>query len=95
MRTFMILLLLIIAVGDMCVAGAADDIPVTLAGATPADMLLYLYDVVLTPYMLNDDNGEGGALGSQLCRGGKSHTTSGRCPDDLLDDNYDDGDGIL
>uniref|UniRef100_A0A2A4IWR4 Uncharacterized protein n=1 Tax=Heliothis virescens TaxID=7102 RepID=A0A2A4IWR4_HELVI len=89
MKSVVILLVLSIAVGDMYVAGAADDIPMTLASATPADMLLYLYDVVLTPHMLTDDNGEGGpVLGSTLCPGGKPPTKGGHCPQQGPYDDY-------
>ncbi|PZC82497.1 hypothetical protein B5X24_HaOG210246 [Helicoverpa armigera] len=91
MRAVMILLALSIAACDMCVGGASDDIPVTLAGAAPADILLYLYDVVLTPHMLTDRNREGGPLvGSSLCPGGTPRTKSGQCPLQDKDYLYDD-----
>ncbi|PZC82496.1 hypothetical protein B5X24_HaOG210245 [Helicoverpa armigera] len=80
MRAVMILLALSIAACDMCVGGASDDIPVTLAGAAPADILLYLYDVVLTPHMLTDTNTEGGTIPSPQCPGGMPRTKSGQCP---------------
>ncbi|PZC82495.1 hypothetical protein B5X24_HaOG210244 [Helicoverpa armigera] len=89
MKLDIILLALSIAACDMCVGGASDDIPVTLAGAAPADILLYLYDVVLTPHMLTDTNREGGgALPSPYCPHGKPPTKGGHCPD-IPDYYYD------
>ncbi|KAF9822817.1 hypothetical protein SFRURICE_000886 [Spodoptera frugiperda] len=56
-------------------------VPAVLEGAAPEDVLLYLYDVVLTSFMQNEPNNQGSIATGRICPGGLRPLTSGNCPD--------------
>ncbi|KAF9822816.1 hypothetical protein SFRURICE_000885, partial [Spodoptera frugiperda] len=56
-------------------------VPAVLEGAAPEDVLLYLYDVVLTSFMQNEPNDQGSIGTGVTCPGRLQPLLSGKCPD--------------
>ena len=77
MRAVIFLAVIVTVVADL---PPSLPVPIVLEKATPVQVLLYLYDVVLTSYMSLEVNNEGNALNSYLCPGGKPKLLSGVCP---------------
>ena len=57
---------------------STDPVPAVLEDATPADVLMYLYDVVLKAYMNRDTNAQG-LTSTKWCPGGMLTFEDGRC----------------
>ena len=79
-RAVFILVAVAAAAADLSGILPSIPVPTTLEGATPADVLLYLYDVVLTPYMTKIINGQGHVMYGNDCPGGMSKLSDGTCP---------------
>lgn len=59
MRVVILLVVIATAVAEL---SPSTPVPVVLEGATPAEVLLYLYDVVLTSVMSTESNDKGGGI---------------------------------
>ncbi|KAJ8727145.1 hypothetical protein PYW08_015542 [Mythimna loreyi] len=68
----------LIAIGTaIATLGPADKVPTMLEHATPADVLLYLYDVVLMSHTSKSLNEQGSSLRTPKCPEHMTRTASG------------------
>ena len=63
-------------------------VPITLNDATPSDVLLYFYDVVLTSYMTLEINNAGSVFNNLNCIENGTKTKSGACAPKNEDVDY-------
>ena len=80
MRVLIFLVAIATAVADF---PHSPPVPTVLEGATPVEVLLYLYDVVLTSQMTKDINNSGGVFYA-TCLNSTNKLASGKCSDEAV-----------
>lgn len=79
----------VVTAASNSILSCQDPVPAVLKEATPAEVLLYLLDVVLSAYTNDEINNTGGPVFNTLnCPGGKRRLKSGRCPDEQNSSDY-------
>ncbi|XP_022829289.1 uncharacterized protein LOC111358402 [Spodoptera litura] len=84
MRAVILVMAVASAVAELAHVSTDIAVPTVLEGAAPEDVLLYLYDVLLTSFMLNEPDKEGTIGPGIKCPGNVLRRPPGICPSETI-----------